>query len=367
MSDTSKELDNKTEVEIPYSNCYNCGAELHGMYCHACGQHATSKTPSVGTFIYEYLNTAFIWDSQCLRTIWRLVSRPGQLTREFMEGKFISQENPLKLNMFLLFVFITMFMLFSGMEKANKTIDTFTESDMAYPTLQLQFLREDSQFLKSVYQSPRDTVQMYAPLNILEDHSDIIHRVQIIEDTHGVRPDRWTADVPTVLIRDSVIVQNADGYYVFNRDDEVVSDNFVIFKEVAVKMIDIVKTYLPLIVLFTTPFLAISLALIHYKKKLPLIHHFIFSLHYTAFLEILILLVYVIHLLFSPSLDVLQALVQIGCAIYLIISIRKVYGNGWIMSIIKSLLVYLFYMTTCIIIFFVIFIIAIIAVALMIA
>ena len=102
MSDTSKELDKKTEVEIPYSNCYNCGAELHGMYCHACGQHATSKTPSVRAFISEYFNTAFIWDSQCLKTIWRLVSRPGKLTREFMEGKFISQENPLKLNMFLL-------------------------------------------------------------------------------------------------------------------------------------------------------------------------------------------------------------------------------------------------------------------------
>ena len=365
MSDTSKELDKKTEVEIPYSNCYNCGAELHGMYCHACGQHATSKTPSVRAFISEYFNTAFIWDSQCLKTIWRLVSRPGRLTREFMEGKFISQENPLKLNMFLLFVFITMFMLFSGVERANKTIDTFTDNDMAYPTLQLQFLREDSNFLKTVYQSPRDTVQMYAPLNILEDHSDIFHKVEIIEDTHGVRPDRWTADVPTVLIRDSVIVQNADGYYVFNHDDEVVADNFTIFKEVGIKLIDIIKTYLPLIVLFTTPFLAISLAIIQYRKKFPLIHHFIFSLHYTAFLEILILLVYVTYLLFSPSLDVLQTLVQIGSALYLIISMRKVYDNGWIMSIIKSLLVYLFYMINCIIIFFVIFIIAIVAVVLM--
>ncbi|MEE1214465.1 MAG: hypothetical protein U0L04_05735, partial [Bacteroidaceae bacterium] len=53
---------------LPYQHCLNCGAELNGMYCHECGQRATSKTPTVRAFVLEYLNNAFIWDTQFFQT-----------------------------------------------------------------------------------------------------------------------------------------------------------------------------------------------------------------------------------------------------------------------------------------------------------
>ena len=36
---------------IPYTNRLNCGSELKGMYCHVCGQKATSKTPTILGFV----------------------------------------------------------------------------------------------------------------------------------------------------------------------------------------------------------------------------------------------------------------------------------------------------------------------------
>ena len=56
----------QVQSNIPYKYCLNCGAELQGMYCHVCGQEATSKTPTISAFILEYLNNAFIGDSQLL-------------------------------------------------------------------------------------------------------------------------------------------------------------------------------------------------------------------------------------------------------------------------------------------------------------
>ena len=101
--------DNSKETHI--THCLNCGTEVTGKFCHECGQPVTKTPPTVGSFIMEYLNNAFIWDSQCLRTLWTLIRRPGQLTKEFLAGRIHLQENPLKLNMFILFIFITLFMI----------------------------------------------------------------------------------------------------------------------------------------------------------------------------------------------------------------------------------------------------------------
>ena len=102
-----------------HKNCLNCGTELNGPYCHECGQHiaSTNANTTVGGFIIEYINNAYNWDSQFFKTIWKLISKPGHLTSEFLSGKFVSQEHPLKLNMFLLFVMITLFAIFSSTEK----------------------------------------------------------------------------------------------------------------------------------------------------------------------------------------------------------------------------------------------------------
>ena len=90
----------KQQSDAPYKHCLNCGTELTGAYCHACGQEASNPTPSIKSFIMEYVVNAFMWDSKLLETLWLLVRRPGYLTREFVSGKFISYMHPLKLNMF---------------------------------------------------------------------------------------------------------------------------------------------------------------------------------------------------------------------------------------------------------------------------
>ena len=103
----------------PYKHCLNCGAELMGGYCHQCGQHASDPVPRIGGFVAEYLNNAFIWDPLFFPTLWKLISRPGFLTREFMSGKFIAYEHPLKINMFFMFVFLSIFVIFTDVDELH--------------------------------------------------------------------------------------------------------------------------------------------------------------------------------------------------------------------------------------------------------
>ena len=353
----NKQQDSNSEDRknnIPYQHCLNCGTELNGMYCHECGQRATSKTPTVGGFVMEYFNNAFIWDSQCVQTIWKLIRRPGHLTNEYLSGKFTSQEHPLKLNMFLLFVTITLFALFSGSEKVTDSVNSVMTDERAHVNAGVQTLKNDEGFYKELQASPRDTVQLLAPLDLVEKYPEIFTNLETIEDTKKQGLDKWTAVIPQVLIEEEIVIPDDNGYYKFD-----VKEDLELFNAVVTKMVDIVNQYFPMFALFTAPFLAISLNFVQRKSRLPRIHHFIFALHYMAFLELLMLFVYILYLAVEPSMSLLKWIVYIGSCTYLTIAFRKVYETRtWMKAIIKALFTGLFYMIVSISILLTIFIVA---------
>ena len=357
-----KDMENpKTKYEqttISYQHCLNCGAELKGMYCHVCGQEATSKTPTVGAFILEYLSNAFIWDPKFLRTIWTLIRRPGHLTNEYIAGKFVSQEHPLKLNMFLLFVFITLFVFFAGTEKMSNSVHSLTYSENMHPAFQLEFLIKNG-YAEDMKESSRDTVRLLAPLFLTERHPEYISCIETIKDTEGEGLDEWIAVLPHVLIEDNVVVFDESGYYRFNQESTAGEKELNLLNTIWSEMVNLLARYFPLLVLFTAPFLSISLGLVQRKNRIPRIHHFVFSLHYTAFLELLLMCIYMLHLTLSPPMWLLQWIMIVGSCLYLTIAFRRVYETRtWMQATLKALLTSFIYLLICMVIFCGIFLVA---------
>ena len=358
ISSNKNEDQSKKQAKLPYTHCLNCGAELQGKYCHVCGQEAVSKTPSVGAFIVEYANHAFIWDSNFLKTLWNLISRPGYLTKEFIAGKFASHEHPLKLNMFLLFVLITLFVFFAGTEKMNNSVHNITHSESVRPGIQLEFLIKNG-YTERINESPRDTVHLLAPLFLVERYPEVLSNIETIEDTDGKGLDKWIAVLPHVLIEDSIVMLDESGFYRFNQESKAGENELNMVNTVWSEMVKLIAKYFPLLVLFTAPFLAFALGLVQRKSRIPRIHHFIFALHYTAFLELLMICIFLLHLTLLPPMDWLQWVMIIGSCVYLTIAFRNVYGTTtWTMAALKALFTSVVYMLIGMVIFFVIFIVA---------
>ena len=143
---------------LPYKHCLNCGTELKGKYCHRCGQKAVKKTPSIGSFIHEYLDHAIKWDHQFFSTFWTLIRRPGHLTNEYNAGKFVSQEHPLKLNMFLLLIFVTMFVFFASGEKINDSVHNLLNDERVYSSLQLDMVIDDTAYSNKIKEDRKSVV-----------------------------------------------------------------------------------------------------------------------------------------------------------------------------------------------------------------
>ena len=120
---------------------------------------------------------------------------------------------------------------------------------------------------------------------------------------------------------------------------------------------DITSRYFPMLLLLTAPFLSFSLRLVQRRSKIPMINHFIFALHYTAFLEFLMICVYVLYLIFAPPMQMFEYVMMSSC-VYLAVAYRRVYATNWIKAIVKSLLTSLIYFIILLLILFAILIIA---------
>lgn len=68
-------------------NCLNCGTRLSGQYCGNCGQRASSRLISLWELISDAFGDLLELDSRLWRTLIPLLTRPGHLTRDYLEGR----------------------------------------------------------------------------------------------------------------------------------------------------------------------------------------------------------------------------------------------------------------------------------------
>lgn len=96
-------------IEALRRYCANCGAELHGPFCHACGQPEKTPIRDLLSLTSDAAGYVFDLDSRLLRTLGLLFFRPGRLTEQYLSGKRVSFVKPLRMYLvvsFLMFIAI---------------------------------------------------------------------------------------------------------------------------------------------------------------------------------------------------------------------------------------------------------------------
>src|SRR3954470_24466524 len=77
--------------------CLNCGAPLGGPFCSECGQRDIPPYPSTRELAVDAISEFSGWDGRLASTIRALVTKPGLLTLEFLEGRRVRYISPLRL------------------------------------------------------------------------------------------------------------------------------------------------------------------------------------------------------------------------------------------------------------------------------
>lgn len=103
------------------ASCLNCGTALIGSHCHACGQ-AAHVHKTIGAFFHDLLHGVFHFEGKIWRTVPLLAWQPGQLTREYIDGRRASYVSPIALFLFCVFLMFAVVNQFAGAIDAGNLV-----------------------------------------------------------------------------------------------------------------------------------------------------------------------------------------------------------------------------------------------------
>lgn len=105
--------------------CRNCGHAGVERFCAHCGQSSRELNLPFRELVDETLGGFFAFDKRVLRTLGPLLSRPGLLTLEYLNGRRARYVPPLKLYLFVSFV---IFVLSAVLDDDSNKSFQFTDS-----------------------------------------------------------------------------------------------------------------------------------------------------------------------------------------------------------------------------------------------
>jgi hypothetical protein len=101
---TRRELAHREEFirgAVSTENCLNCGEVLTGQHCSHCGQRAKVRVFSLGSLLRDLFGDLIDYDSRVWRTLRPLAFKPGWLTVEYLRGRRTHYSPPFRMYLVL--------------------------------------------------------------------------------------------------------------------------------------------------------------------------------------------------------------------------------------------------------------------------
>jgi hypothetical protein len=324
--------DNKT--------CLNCGTTVEERYCTRCGQENKEPKESFSHLLRHFFEDVTHYDSKFFITIRDLLFKPGALTKEYLAGKRANYLHPIRLYVFISFLYFLLTFTFS--QKDYKAEEGLVEK-ASYDTRK--------HFYDSIHamilEARRDTVNgtiIEASLNRvlakLQDKKDYDQEHYNLNIIGGL-------DYKTLRAYDSLQKSLPPAARDHNIKSWLYSRWFSTLSKYGEGSLALLmgKTQhiIPKMMFILLPMFALILTVFYSRRTYFYTDHAIFSLHFHAAAFLLFLFFGVIELIFpalSRYLDILQLILP---SVYLYVGLRKVYQQSVILSILKTIGVVLFY------------------------
>jgi hypothetical protein len=111
--------------------CLNCGTELQGPFCHYCGQPDKNFMRFFPVLVRDLITDFLDLDSRFFRTLKPLLFQPGKLTRDYLDGQRFRYTPPLRLYIFSSMAFFILAAMLAGDAISITNDDNNTDMDVA--------------------------------------------------------------------------------------------------------------------------------------------------------------------------------------------------------------------------------------------
>jgi hypothetical protein len=313
------------------THCENCGTQLEGHWCAQCGQPAIDYRRSFRHVIADLLNEFLNWDSKFFATIGLLVVRPWKLTNEFLAGHRVRYVHPLRL--YLLASILFFFAVNYGAKGLNFEPGKLSPKDRA--ELEADLKKEDlppaareklEALLREPSPSPASSPETTAP-----------------SPSPAPKTDKQKQEFGKIGERPFVVFDQAKSTTPFESWIEARAKEKM--GEHGTKMglfISTLFSNLPYMMLCCIPLFAFVLKILYVRRHIFYIDHLIYALHihtfaYTGIMLIVLATIGLNRVIPGPIAGWTIALLWIAFLVQIFLSIRRVYRQGWFISIFKFL------------------------------
>jgi hypothetical protein len=311
------------------STCANCGSTLDGRYCSSCGQLADLFHRPIWSLIADGLDGLFSLEGRFFKTVPPLMLRPGEVSRNYLAGARARYMAPFRL---FLFASLTMFVVLFAVTGDPR--DFTTPAPLSSETRQ----SSDAQVDGPLDASPGEHER---PFN---ERFKCALRAALLSEA----PASASCIALQASGAEEVEVQAGDAVVDLPQN---VRATIVSRLEAAIDRPDAwvttMQEWAPRVAFFLFPIYALLLALTHvWRRQFFVYDHVVASLHFHAFLFILVLVLLGLSPLVPTPILVAAGFAWSNYALYK--TLRLVYEDSRLGSIARVVLldvVYLFVLT----------------------
>lgn len=323
--------------------CLNCGTPLQGPFCHYCGQPDKNFLRFFPVLLRELLEDFLDFDSRFMRTMKPLLFKPGKLTRDYLEGRRFRYTPPLRL-----YIFSSIACFFVVALLAADIIQINSEPDVDIEVVSgIQFSVDDDPRLGEALDrlDPETRQEVDEALRQVAEGQDG-EGEEADDDTININGEPWDRETNPIdiewlpdwvndWINDEIEQSPAKGREI-EQNPNLIKD----------KVFDV----LPATMFVLLPIVALLFKFWYLFARKYYIEHLIFALHNHSFLFVVLL----IGILFSSlagwaepagvgrittASTGLNIAIGVWVPVYFLVSLKRVYQQGWFMTVTKYCLI----------------------------
>ncbi len=303
-------MSNKFRIE---KDCLNCGKDVESRYCSYCSQANTKHPESLGGFIRHFFEDLTHFDTGIFISIRKLLFSPGELTNIFNSGQRKRFLHPIRMYIFTSIIVFAFF---------NFLSHTSNERNLGKDEISAVAIKDS---LKKVGEFSQGNIFFHSDKNgkvhLLMDNVDYTIVKNKILKTDGLN-EKIAKTLASSIAKS--YKKNPNNYM------SALWDNYL--------------TNLPKTFLLLMPIFSLLLALIYFRRRSYFMNHLVFSLHFhTAVLFVAVCIVLCSFLPDSEMNDWLSLVLLLSTIYHLYASMKRVYQNGNIRTLVSFIVLIGFY------------------------
>jgi hypothetical protein len=330
-----------------HTHCENCGTKLEGPWCYRCGQHDFEFHRSFWHVFLEALENLFHFEGKFFRNIVTLMFQPGRLTAAFNAGHRAAQMPPFRLYVFVSFLFFLLIFL------GKNTAEDRTEP-VAVTRISEAWREAAAKLNETDWKDPARVnlaIEQAAAKAAQADPAITSDGGLIVQDVRSA----------TEMAQAAIAAEEAKENAGATSDKKTTeSTGFLRYLEKQGKRLGdpahrqrlaaSIKSHLPQMLMFCLPWFALYTRVLFRKSGQVYLQHLVLAVHFHTFIYLWILFARGWTSLAGLASGRLEYWVGFACnawlCVYPFFMLRRLFGNSWTKTAIKTVFLAGIYTTT---------------------